>query len=91
MEWEYFWSTLIIESPQLAQEDIKMTQKVEAFKKAMRRAYNAGRDRGRLDRDHELKAANDFANIGKHAISKDEAKAAMDALGEIFQGFNSKP
>ena len=25
-EWEYFWSTLILETKELAQEDVKMSQ-----------------------------------------------------------------
>jgi hypothetical protein len=89
-EWEYFWSTLIAEKKELAQEEYKMSQTVFAFKKSMKRAFSAGRTIGqkeKINEDEQNKsAADDFANI-RRPLTKEEIeseKNAVNLLKDLF-------
>ncbi len=89
-EWEYFWSVLIVETKELAQEGVKMSQTVAAFKKAMHRSFTAGRKAGQVEqqkKDEGVKsAAKDFADFRRPLSPEDlaQAKQVLGGLGDLF-------
>lgn len=89
-QWEYFWSLLIIETKELAKEDVKMTQKVAAFKKAMHRAFTAGRKAGREDAASTKSAADAFADF-RTPLTQSEVESAKEALKGFENLFGFTP
>lgn len=86
VEWEYFWSEMIIGTPQLAQEELKMKISVAEFKKRLKKAYEAGRAKGRAEALDTKAAADAFANIGNHGLDPKTAEAFNDIFGGLFGG-----
>jgi hypothetical protein len=84
MEWELFWSTLILEHKELAQESTaRITMDVSGYKAMMKRAHTAGQQLGLLKAREQDKKAHAFTAIDPSQFSPEDIEQARQFLEKV--------
>lgn len=83
MSFDEYWVGLVQKTPQLADEERKLTLTVAALKKALRNAYAKGAlsSKPNPSKAELEKAAEDFAGVGRPKVKPD-----FDNLKDFFGG-----